>query len=320
MLQSSTRKTNIVYLPHRRLDFSFSLLKILSRCDRSKFHLSIMIYGERIDEFKPILEAAQDYGISSSIEIACHTNIQNYMHKIHHATELPYEYSIKLDEDIFVSEHVLDFLLTKGCELLENPENLFVTPALSNGIPSIPYFMDTHFTNEEKIELVDVFSKAKIPTKLWGVNWEAEQRVLNAGYNHNSWFNTVAKNPHYYKGLHPVRCDWSSQLMVNELVIKYISKFNASIDFEIEKINRPYFCNSIFLVKTKEWQKIINDKSLYVDHFDEVPLNRYWKNTGKNGLCIKNAFGIHTMYNTLEDVPKRNAAEHKFYNSIKDFL
>jgi len=320
MSQSNTRKVNIVYLPHRRLEFSSSLLNILSRADKSKFHLSIMIYGERIDQFKLMLETAQSYGISASIEVACHTNIKNYLHKTVHATNMPYEYSIKLDEDIFLSHHVFNFLFTKGCEFLDDSQNLFVTPALSNGIPSIQNFMDSYLMDDEKRALVDVFSKSKIPKRLWGVNWENEQHVLDGGYNHDSWFNTVARNPHYYKGLHPVRYDWDSQLMMNEFVKKYIGMFNDPVDFTIDEITRPYFCNSVFLIKTSEWKSIINDKSLFVDDFEEVPLNRYWKNTQKKALCLTNSFGIHTMYNTLEDVPKRDAAEHAFYRSIKDSL
>lgn len=320
MSQVNIRKTNIVYLPHRRLEFSSSLLSELSRSDKSKFHLSIMIYGERIDEFKPMLEAALAYGISASIEVACHTNIRNYIQKAEYATKMPYEYSIKLDEDIFLSHHVFDFMFTKGCELLEDPQNLFCTPALSNGIPSVQNFMDTYLTDDEKMKLVDVFSKSKIPKGLWGVNWDREQLVLSGGYNHDTWFDTVARNPHYYKGLHPIRYDWDSQLLMNEYVKKYIGKFNDPVEFTVQEINRPYFCNSVFLIKTSEWNRIVNNQSLFVDDFEEVPLNRHWKNTGKKGLCITNAFGIHTMYNTLEDVPKRNAAEYEFYRSIKDSL
>ena len=67
----------------------------------------------------------------------------------------------------------------------------------------------------------------------------------------------------------------------------------------IEDNISPYLCNSVFCIRTDIYETIINDKSLYVDDFDEVPLNKYAWNNSTTHLFVKNGFGIHMCYNTI---------------------
>ena len=53
------------------------------------------------------------------------------------------------------------------------------------------------------------------------------------------------------------------------------------------------------MIKTSTWKKIVTDRSLFVDPFDEVPLNRYFRMNNKKLLFINNGFGLHLMYNTV---------------------
>ena len=63
----------------------------------------------------------------------------------------------------------------------------------------------------------------------------------------------------------------------------------------------PYFCNSIFFIKTSIWKSIISDRSLFRDAYDEVPFNLF-KDNGKYSLAfIRNSNCIHPSYNTIED-------------------
>jgi hypothetical protein len=56
------------------------------------------------------------------------------------------------------------------------------------------------------------------------------------------------------------------------------------------------------------------DKSLYVDQFDEVPVNKYCKLNNLNSVFVMNSFTIHPIYNSI---PKCNVIEEKFF---KDFF
>jgi hypothetical protein len=321
MSHNSTRKINIVYLPFRRIEYADTTLKILSQARTDLFHLTITAFRSHglYERVKGLVDKATELGISASLLCVDSTPKDNYPKKLEAAVKLPYEYSLKLDEDIFLSKDVYNYLFTKGCESLEDDKNLCVTPALSNGIPSIECFIENNLSEEEKNLLHNSFSKSIIPNNLWGVKWTSAQRVLKEGYKPGIWFDTISKIKHHYRGLHPIRYDWDSQILMNNLVAKNIHKFNEKRDFELGEIKAPYFCNSVFLIKTSTWKEILNDISLYVDVFDEVPLNRYKDRNNKKILFIRNAFGIHTMY-VLVGVkyPKRrNAAETDFYKKIK---
>ena len=71
-------------------------------------------------------------------------------------------------------------------------------------------------------------------------------------------------------------------------------------DYELDIIRNndaPYLCNSIFCIRTDTYKKIVEDNTLYVDSYEEVPLNKYcWKNN-MNHLFVKNGFAIHMYYN-----------------------
>jgi hypothetical protein len=65
----------------------------------------------------------------------------------------------------------------------------------------------------------------------------------------------------------------------------------------IDDDNSPYLCNSIFCIKTDTYTQILSDKSLYVDAFDEVCVNKYCWNNNMNHLFVKNGYAIHMYYN-----------------------
>mgnify|MGYP001580807077 CR=1 FL=1 len=101
--------------------------------------------------------------------------------------------------------------------------------------------------------------------------------------------------------------------------------FLENRNFFIETLKYPYLCNSFFAIKTKTYNKILNDKSLYApgDGFDEVPVNNYRNTTGGKFLTIPNAFGIHILYNTLHcemglSLDEMNNMENSFYQQFSD--
>jgi hypothetical protein len=78
----------------------------------------------------------------------------------------------------------------------------------------------------------------------------------------------------------------------------------------------PYFCNSLFLIKTKLWGEIANNEGLFRDAFDEVPINLYRHMYGKNMLFVRNAFGVHPIYQSLKD-KRTGQLEKSFYTEFR---
>jgi len=69
------------------------------------------------------------------------------------------------------------------------------------------------------------------------------------------------------------------------------------------------------MIKTNTWKKIVYDQSLFVDRFDEVPLNRYRLNNNLNMIFIENAYGVHPSYNWI-GMEKYRELSDKFFDLI----
>ena len=78
----------------------------------------------------------------------------------------------------------------------------------------------------------------------------------------------------------------------------------------------PYFCNNIFGIKTNNWKKIISDRSLFVDNFDEVAINKYRENNKMNFVFDIGLPIIHTMYNWSPDFKYENDLIDKIINKV----
>jgi hypothetical protein len=70
---------------------------------------------------------------------------------------------------------------------------------------------------------------------------------------------------------------------------------------KFEEVGDRYLCNSFFCINYKNYKKIINDDTLFVDLFDEVPINGYAQKNQLNFCFLKNSLGIHIIYNSVYD-------------------
>lgn len=310
------KKVNIVYLAHRRMEFSNLLFLILNKCTFKDFHITICSMGCAKDRAENVYKNAIDYGFEASLFITNEAEL-NYLDKVKTCANYDYEYSIKLDEDIFFGSQVWDYLFN-NLDILNDSNNLILSVALSSGIPTIDQFIKYNFTIEQQDEIKKMFSDTVINTA-WGVDYSSLNKALVNRYDSDTFFEAVNNFQHYYKGIHPVRVNFSVQDKINNNIKTNIDRFFEQKEFIIEELKRPYFCNSVFAIKTKQWKEILDNNNLFVDNFDEVSLNKYRENNNKKFLYIVNAFGIHTLYNTLweyNDMDTINKNEEAFYNFL----
>jgi hypothetical protein len=74
----------------------------------------------------------------------------NYLAKAKLASKDENPYSIKLDEDCFMSNHVWDYFI-ENIHILDDPDVLLVSPLVSTNIPLVDEFIDT-FIDDEKVK------------------------------------------------------------------------------------------------------------------------------------------------------------------------
>lgn len=290
----------INYLPHRpsRAKFAnivFNYLYKLRPEYKSKIKVNILFAGN-----SHIWEGVAGNLANNGIDtyVAEFPFGLNYMDKIQLACESETEYCCKLDDDAWISNHLWEYIID-NLSILDD-KNCVIAPILSTVIPVIEDFVEGIGTTEEIEPLYKLFHDYKfIP--LWGADYTSLNAV-NKGvkWDKDLFYNTVANFPHYYKGIHPARMIEKAQLLINDIALNHYDKIREKQEYSLDYRNVPYLCNNLFFIRTKTWKEIINDKSLFKDPFDEVPLNLYIHKNNMNYVFTRNGYGIHTFYNTLE--------------------
>ena len=241
----------------------------------------------------------------------------NYLVKANFAADYAIQnnipYMMKCDNDLFFKGATLDFMI-EHLELLNHPSNLTLGPCLSSGIPCVEYFMDDFLNEEQRDTLKSKFLETTFKD-IWGARYTHLNRFTINTPEPKIWdgevfFREVRANEHHYKGIHPIRINLDAINYLNEQIIANKESFYKSVPTDIIRDNTsPYLCNSVYCIKASTYKDILNDQSLFVDCYDEVPLNKYAWRTNAAHLFVKNGYGIHMHYNTI---PGNIEREQKF--------
>lgn len=295
----------IGYLTDIRRTYTFeTFVMFLNKMkNKNKLHLLVLItQGVPPGFFEDILKTKTKDITYTIVEF---TNNNNYIHKIKTLIKFSKDHNIKycmkFDNDIIINNHILDYMID-NVNLLENHDNLYITPALSSGIPTTDMFIDDFFDEKEKEHIHNLFLKTTMPNELWGFNYSELNRhtIYANNWNIENFTNNLNNVDCYYKGIHPIRIDKNSIEYMNRILMKNKDKIFDKQDYKIQTIDNPnYLCNSIFLIDVNHYENLVNNSTLYVDPFDEVPVNKYCKLNKMKGLVIRNSFSVHPIYNTI---------------------
>jgi hypothetical protein len=223
----------------------------------------------------------------------------NYMQKISVALSSTNKYSVKLDEDCFISNHIWDYII-ENINVLDDEDNFILTPMLSNGIPHTDRFVESFVEDPQvKQKIYNCYLQQGMPNGLWGVDYSPlNLYTTNADkWNSEEFFKGVENLNTYLKGIHPIRICADAQILLNDYILQNFDKIKSKHNYSIKKFTEPYYTTSTFVIKTEDWKRLL-DIGAY-DSFDEIQLNLYRRKYNKNFLYIENGFGIHTIYNTV---------------------
>ena len=289
----------IFYLTDSRRHFTFPhFIEMLNKSERkNKFKLLILTHTHDSSFY---IEQLQNSDICYDIKNV--PEYRNYLVKVNYACKYAEKSSIsylmKCDNDIFIKAQTLDYMID-NLNLLENPRHLTLGPVLTSGIPGVEYFKEEFLDEAAQKHIEQMFLKTTFYNRD-GASYEfLNKNTLDSNeWKKDIFFNNVKCMNHHYKGIHPIRINEQSLHFLNTYIINNKERFMKDYELSIiDNDNSAYLCNSIYCIKTDIYNKIINDNSLFVDSFDEVPLNKYaWKNN-MNHLFIKNGFAIHMYYN-----------------------
>ncbi len=294
-------KLVIFYLTNSDRHFTFPhFVKFLNESEKkNEWEIIVLTHHDDESLYKSILE---DKNINYNIFKFDEYN--NYMMKAHFALKYAKDKSIphmmKCDNDLFFRGRTLDYMID-NLHMLDDDTNLTLGPCLSSGIPSIEYFMDDYLSEGER----SILKKKILETDfqdIWGAKFKHHNKfTLEASsWDSNAFFADVSNNTHYYKGIHPIRVNLDAINYLNDCIIANPTPFYEEKDLSlIRNTKAPYLCNSVYCIKTSNYHNILNDQSLFVDYYDEVPLNKYAWKTSAAHLFVRHGYGIHMHYNTI---------------------
>ena len=289
------KKITINYLSHDRPEyhelFFYFLSKIKSE-NKKLIKLSILSSGQKNwgDKCKKL---------NIDYEIVPFDGTNNYLAKIQHAVKSDTEYSMKLDEDCFFNNYIWDFFI-ENIKYLEDENILTLCPVMSNQIPSCDDFIDSYIQDIEfKNKIHNLFLQRKMPNGLWNNDYSCLNKftVDSNKWDSKRFYEGVDSINTKLKGIHPLRISYESQIEINQYIIDNLNLFLTKNDYSFYEIKSPYFTNSCFFIKTKDWLEILDLSR--IDAYDEVTLNLYKNQNNKKTVFVKNAYGIHLMFNTV---------------------
>jgi hypothetical protein len=270
----------------------FYFLSKIKDENKSKIKINVLATHENDWEKK-----CNELGIEYSVHIISSGN--NYLKKINIAINEQSEFSVKLDEDCFINNHVWDFLI-ENINIMSDDNILTLSPVMSNNIPSCDFFI-SNFIDDENIKnkIFNYFLNRPMPNGLWGVDYSVlNKHTINSKiWDPNSFYEGISTLNTNTKGMHPLRISYEAQIEINNYILNNLNKFVLKNNYDFFEIKAPYFTNSLFFIKTNEWKNILNQSS--VDSYDEIALNKYKRDNNKKFLFVENGYGIHPMFNTV---------------------
>jgi len=308
-------KIGIMCLTTRRMSLMNTHAKQLAKCKYRNFHIYIL--GDAVpQEIKNLFN--EQLPQNSTVVDGFAPGDGNYMEKIIHGIGREHEFSVKMDEDCILLSDGWD----RFFNLIESMTNqdLFCTGAISNGVPTCDFFVNNFIPNSKQI-VNNLFSLTS-----YGVGGGVDYSLLNyakpqtvGDWNPNAFYQAVKQINHYYKGIHPVRMNFSVAKFINDMIFEAFPQSMRVVEGEIiRNTDYPYFCNSFFGIRTEDWKTIVSRRDLFIDPYEEVPLNRYWKETGRNMLIDTGIPILHTMYNWTRNWDYENKLVEKINEVFAD--
>lgn len=320
-------KIGVHWLPHRRDERYAKIITHFLNGVGYRDDVCINIFCREADEGR--WKTVSDHLVMQSrvlpvMEVKphwAHTPNPNYMEKIEAAIRLGHEYSVKMDEDVFMSPAVWNMLFD-SVDQLDDPSTLLIAPSLSNGIPTCYDFVNRFMSDAARDDLEGMFLQVK-----YGEHWGYDYTSLNkftidsdGKWREREFWQAVDEIETPFKGVHPVRMSIQAQVFINRVIAQCMPQFSNPRSMRIEWQRPVYFCDSLFAIKTEDWHTLLTDGTPRHGPFDEVALNLYARRHNLNMGFIDGGFAAHTAYGPFQHSDAMKQAETHFVDEVSSWI
>ena len=243
-----------------RLPFTIKQFEELKKL-QYKENICVAIHGEA-----GIINSWENYlklnGTNKLRVQLCQHSTSFYMLKVYLAQSSEYTYSCKLDDDVFVPLKVWEYLIDNLHNITQ--QTPILSPILTNGIPSVEFFIKDFLTIEQQVEATKLLlTTGTIIENQWGLDYSDVNKKISTfnewpvlGKDYWKFMETVDTKwdqnnvPWYYKivrGVHPARFSEEYNMYVARAIISNRDRFFNPINLSLEPYEAPYFTNNMFI-------------------------------------------------------------------------
>jgi hypothetical protein len=235
----------------------------------------------------------------------------DYIEKVRMLTQSDCEYICKWDDDCFINRYVWDFMI-ENVSVLENPNNSVILPVWGNGVPSVDMFIEDFFDTKSTQRAHEIFIKDSISPDIWNCNFFELREIIKSfeNWDYESFWKVVEdydqtkdRNlPWYFsrvKGVHPARFSYEYNKFLYQYTLNNVDSLFDKQDYYLDRnFFTPYFCNNMFISKTKFY---IDSQKEFFDHWDEGQLNTLSIKQNASPVYVRNCFGVHMAYGCTQN-------------------
>lgn len=299
-------------------------------------------YQLQVDRMAAVLRRVVPESVYSEVHVISHVNPFSsanlcqqgtYMTGLHKAVSVGHArnltHMLNLDDDILFEPGALAALLASASRLHARSECAVLSPLISTGVPSVELFAKAVLSHTEDARLRGCFARATLPDGygMTKANWS----VLNPmpdPWDEDVFFDKLARLPYdemcQYSPerplnsacdnlcAHPVRLDDACMSLASRLAIGALLRGPLEAraaqrpdapSIDVPQPAFPYFCNSVWLMRLDDYERIISSDELFVDAIDENAMARWVHRAGRHICLVRGAFALHPAYSSNEEMP-----------------
>lgn len=240
----------------------------------------------------------------------------DYKERTNICLQSPSKYSVRIDDDLFMSAPLWNFLLGTMDEVLSQERVHAYTPMFSTGMPHIDWFVEDFMTDTEKATIREMFRKHSVPAKPWfpQCDYTHLQKLVEKmdKWDTEAWWKEVLTGHNTpFQSIHPIRFSAEANAYLMERIFANFDKILEEQEYECMALT-GYPCSHWTCTRTETWKQAVAEFGP-IDPFDELSMQCTERKHGRSIVYIRKGFAIHPCHGY---VPDREKIDEKYAEFI----
>jgi len=228
------------------------------------------------------------------------------------------KYSIRIDDDQFISTPLWNFMLNTIEEVLSQERIHAYCPVYNTGMPSVDYFVEDFLSKEDNEIMGAIFKQESVPAKPWHP-WCDYTHLQQAIAKMEKWdsklyWKEVLTHNTVFQSIHPIRFSAKANAFLTKHIFANFNKILEEQEYECMAIagmpNSHWTCT-----RTANWRRAVADFG-HADPFDEMSMQENERRHGLSTVYIKRGFAIHPCHGLVPDREKIDGEYAAFISKI----